>query len=185
MRLDFPIPSVTIRKLVSSLCLPPDRRSAAAARRRSSEMSLQQVAPELIGPAPFVRMVVRPLTKVLNPLVLKLAGRRHFRMAALVRHVGRRSGTPYRTPAGARLTGDVIIIPLTFGSRSDWAQNVRAAGTCSIKLDGRNYTATHPELRLVEDAQPLIRSAFRGFERASFGLLGIRQVLILAARADD
>jgi len=148
-------------------------------------MSVQPAAPELIGPALFVRMVVRPMTKVLNPLVGKLAGRKHFRMAAQIRHVGRRSGRQYVTPAGARLDGDVIVIPLTFGSRSDWAQNVRAAGGASIRLAGRDYTATNPELRVVADAQPLIRSAFSPFERASFGLLGIRQVLILAVRSAD
>jgi hypothetical protein len=59
------------------------------------------------------------MTKILNPLIRKLAGRGHFRMAAQIRHVGRRSGRPYVTPAGARLHGDAIVIPLTFGNRSE------------------------------------------------------------------
>jgi hypothetical protein len=50
-----------------------------------------------------------------------------------------------------------------------------------IRLRGRDYTATHPEFLGVEDAQPLIRSAFSPLERASFRLLGIRQVLSLHA----
>jgi hypothetical protein len=54
-----------------------------------------------------VKLVMRPMTKMLNPLVRTLAGRRHFRMAAQIRHVGRRSGRPYMTPVGARLSGDV------------------------------------------------------------------------------
>jgi deazaflavin-dependent oxidoreductase (nitroreductase family) len=136
---------------------------------------------DAVAPAPFVRIVVRPMTKVLNPLVAKLAGRRHFPMAALVRHVGRRSGRLYVTPAGARLSGDTIVIPLTFGNRSDWSQNVRAAGGCAIRLRGRDYAATDPELLGVADAQPLIQSAFSPLERASFRLLGIRQVLSLHA----
>jgi hypothetical protein len=148
-------------------------------------MNVQFAAAELIGPAPFVRVVVRPLTKVLNPLVSKLAGRQHFRMAAQIHHVGRRSGRQYMTPAGARLHGDTVVIPLTFGSRSDWAQNVRAAGGCWIRLNGRDYTATDPEFRAVEDAQPLVRSAFSPLERTSFGLLGTRQVLILTVRPAD
>jgi deazaflavin-dependent oxidoreductase (nitroreductase family) len=106
-------------------------------------------------------------------------------MAAQIRHVGRRSGRPYMTPAGARLSGDVIVIPLTFGSRSDWAQNVRAAGGCTIRLNGRDFSATKPEFRCLEDVQPLIRSVFNASERASFRLLGIRQVLILAAHSAD
>jgi F420H(2)-dependent quinone reductase len=83
-----------------------------------------------VPPAPLVRAVVRPLTKVLNPVIGKLAGRRHFRMAAQIHHVGRRSGKKYVTPAAARRAGDRIVIPLTFGNRSDWALNVRAAGGC-------------------------------------------------------
>jgi len=136
---------------------------------------------DAVAPAPFVRIVVRPMTRVLNPLVGKLAGRRSFPMAAQIRHVGRRSGRHYITPAGARLSGDTIVIPLTFGNRSDWAQNVRAAGGCAIRLAGRDYVATEPQFIRVEDAQPLIRSAFSPFVRTSFRLLGIRQVLSLHA----
>jgi deazaflavin-dependent oxidoreductase (nitroreductase family) len=134
-----------------------------------------------VPPAPLVRAVVRPLTKVLNPVIGKLAGRRHFRMAAQIHHVGRRSGKKYVTPAAARRAGDRIVIPLTFGNRSDWALNVRAAGGCSIRLNGIDYAATQPEFLAVGDAQPLIRSAFTALERASFRLLGIRQVLSLHA----
>jgi deazaflavin-dependent oxidoreductase (nitroreductase family) len=144
---------------------------------------------DAVAPAPFVRIVVRPMTKVLNPLVGKLAGRRHFAMAAQIHHVGRSSGRPYVTSAGARLSGETIVIPLTFGNRSDWSRNVRAAGGCSIRLKGRDYAATEPKLLDVQDARPLIRAAFSPLERASFRLLGIRQVLSLqgvpaAARPD-
>lgn len=134
-----------------------------------------------VAPAPIVRLVVRPLTKILNPLISKLAGRRYFPFAAQIRHVGRRSGRSYVTPAGARLSGDTIVIPLTFGNRSDWSQNVRAAGGCTIRLNGRDYAATQPEFLDVQDARLVIRSAFGPFERASFRLLGIRQVLSLHA----
>ena len=136
---------------------------------------------DAVAPAPFVRIVVRPMTKVLNPLVGRLAGRRHFPVAAQIRHVGRRSGRAYATPAGARLSGDTIVIPLTFGNRSDWSQNVRAAGGCTIRIRGSDYTATDPELLGVEGAQPLIRSAFSPLERGSIRLLGIQQVLSLHA----
>lgn len=134
---------------------------------------------EPAGPSLVVRIVVRPLTKILNPLIKKLAGRRHFRMAAQIWHTGRRSGRAYMTPAGARLAGDMIVIPLTFGSRSDWAQNVRAAGGCSIRLLGRDYTAIEPEFLTLAEAAPLVRAAFSPVERASFRLLGIKQVVRL------
>jgi deazaflavin-dependent oxidoreductase (nitroreductase family) len=112
-------------------------------------------------------------------LIGKAAGRRHFGMAAQIRHTGRRSGRSYMTPASARISGDVVVIPLTFGSQSDWSRNVRAAGGCSIRLNGRDYDATQPELLNVADVQPLVRSMFSPGERAAFRMLGIRQVMRL------
>jgi deazaflavin-dependent oxidoreductase (nitroreductase family) len=80
---------------------------------------------------------------VLNPLIVRLAGRRHFRMAARLTHTGRRSGRTYLTPVGARRAGDMVLIPLTFGNQSDWSRNVLAAGHCSLRLAGARYEAPH------------------------------------------
>jgi len=141
-------------------------------------------APAVVRPSRLVAVVMGPLTKVLNPLMRKLAGRRHVMMAAQIRHVGRRSGRPYVTPAGARLTGDTFVIPLTFGNTSDWSRNVRAAGGCEIRLDGTDYRAVQPELADRDQAAPLIRAAFGPVERTMFRMLGIRQYLLLR-RADS
>jgi deazaflavin-dependent oxidoreductase (nitroreductase family) len=137
----------------------------------------------LVPPSRFVRIVMGPMTKPLNPLIVKAAGRRHFGMAAQIRHTGRRSGRSYTTPASARISGDVAVIPLTFGSQSDWSQNVRAAGGCSIRLNGRDYDLTQPELLSVADVQPLVRSMFSPTQRAAFRMLGIRQVMRLRVAA--
>jgi deazaflavin-dependent oxidoreductase (nitroreductase family) len=134
---------------------------------------------EPVPPSAVVRTVLRPMTKVLNPLMRELAGRRHFRMAARLRHVGRRSGHPYIAVVGARRTGDTVVIPLTFGNESDWARNVRAAGGCSIRLAGQDLAASRPEFRGIDEARPLVLAAFSALERAAFGMLGIRQFLIL------
>jgi deazaflavin-dependent oxidoreductase (nitroreductase family) len=141
-------------------------------------------APAVVRPSRLVAVVMGPLTKVLNPVMRKLAGRRHVMMAAQIRHVGRRSGRPYVTPAGARLTGDTFVIPLTFGNSSDWSRNVRAAGGCEIRLDGTDYRAVQPELADRDQAAPVVRAAFGPVERAMFRMLGIRQYLLLH-RADD
>jgi hypothetical protein len=66
----------------------------------------------------LARVVMRPTTKDLNPLIRRLAGRRHFFMAGQVHHVGRRSGTTFATPVGARYHQDSILIPPTFGIRT-------------------------------------------------------------------
>jgi hypothetical protein len=141
-------------------------------------------APALVRPSRLVAVVMGPLTKVLNPVMRKLAGRRHVMMAAQARHVGRRSGRACVTPAGARLTGDTFVIPLTFGNTSNWSRNVRAAGGCEIRLDGTDYRAIQPEFADRDQAAPVIRAAFGPVERAMFRMLGIRQYLLLH-RADD
>ena len=147
---------------------------------RGSPGILEPVAPSLI-----VKIVMRPMTKMLNPLIRKLAGRPHFRMAAQIRHTGRRSGRPYMTPAGARRSGNLIVIPLTFGNQSDWSRNVQAAGGCSIRLSGLDYDTIQPEFLSAQEAKPLIRAAFNPLERASFKMLGIRQFMRLHIMPDE
>src|SRR5260370_25347147 len=105
------------------------------------------------------RIAVRPMTRVLNPLVATLAGRRHFRMAAQIRHVGRRSGRAYVTSAGARVSGDVALIPLTFGNQSDWAKKLRAAGGRSSPVGGRDYRGTEPGVLGRRGAGPRVPAA--------------------------
>src|SRR5258708_15928941 len=101
---------------------------------------------EPVGPSPIARIVIRPMTKMLNPLIVKLAGRRHFRMAAQIRHVGRRSGRTYTTPVTARRSGDMILIALTFGNQSDWSRHVRSARAGSIPIQAEPYALPHPQL---------------------------------------
>jgi deazaflavin-dependent oxidoreductase (nitroreductase family) len=138
-----------------------------------------QSTPAVVRPSRFVRVVIRPVTKVLNPVMLKLAGRRHAMIAAQVRHVGRKSGRRYVTPVGAGLAGGTMVIPLTFGNQSDWSRNIRAAGGGSIRLNGVDYQVHGPELADWAQAGPIVRAAFRPVMRAGFRMLGIRQFLLL------
>lgn len=132
-----------------------------------------------VRPSAFVRIVMGPMTKRLNPFLLKLAGRDNFRMAAQVRHVGRRSGKTYVTPVSARISGNVAFIPLTFGNVSDWALNIRAAGGCEIRLEGRDYKASNPVFVSKAEIGPLYKSLFKQRERAMGALIGIVQFIRL------
>jgi deazaflavin-dependent oxidoreductase (nitroreductase family) len=132
-----------------------------------------------VHPSPLVRTVVRPMTKVLNPLMGKFAGRRHFPMAAAVYHIGRQSGREYVTIVGARFEAIGFIIPLTFGNQSDWARNVRAAGRCRIRFRGQDYEATQPLLLGSADARAMVRPAFNPAMRLIFKMLGIKQFMRL------
>ena len=131
-----------------------------------------------VPPSLPVRIVLRPLSKRLNPLILRLAGGRRFGLAQL-RHVGRRSGRTYVTAVSPRRSGDVVLIALTFGNQSDWAKNVAAAGACSLRMDGVEYNASAPAFLSRSEAAPLVRSAFSPLERFSLRLLGIKQFLRL------
>jgi deazaflavin-dependent oxidoreductase (nitroreductase family) len=140
---------------------------------------------EPVGPSVIVKIVMRPMTKMLNPLIVTLAGRRHFHMAAQIRHVGRRSGRTYATPVSARRSGDMIVIALTFGNQSDWSLNVRSAGGGTIRIEGADYNVTTPQIMSRQEAKPLVQAAFSPMDRAGFRLLGIKQVMILrVARAE-
>ena len=134
---------------------------------------------EPVGPSLIARIVLRPMTRILNPLILKLAGRRHFRMAALIRHTGRRSGRAYTTPVSGRRSGDIVLLTLTFGNQSDWVRNVRAACGCSIRIDGQDYDLAGPRFLTRQEARPQVAAAFGPIERAGFRMLGIRQVMRL------
>jgi deazaflavin-dependent oxidoreductase (nitroreductase family) len=143
----------------------------------------QPPAPTVIRPSRLVRVTFGPVTRMLNPAIVKLAGRRHIRFAAQIHHTGRRSGRPYVTPASARLAGDTFIIPLTFGNQSDWSRNVRAAGGCQIRLNGVDHQAVRPQLVDTQQALQMAGTAFSPLERAMFRMLGIQQFLLLQ-RAD-
>jgi deazaflavin-dependent oxidoreductase (nitroreductase family) len=132
-----------------------------------------------VGPSPIVRLVLGPLSRLLNPLVGVLAGRRFVPLIARIHHVGRRSGKPYMTPTGAHVTGNTIVIPLSFGNVSDWARNVRAAGGCVVALGGKSYHATRPRFVDAADAKPVVDQSFNAVNRFGFRLFGIRQYLVL------
>jgi deazaflavin-dependent oxidoreductase (nitroreductase family) len=135
----------------------------------------------LVPASPFVRHVMGPMARVLNPLVRRLAGRRHVPMIGRIHHIGRRSGRAYVTPVGVRILPDGrILIPLTFGSQSDWARNVHAAGVCTVRIDGRDHPAHAPEFADAADPEirTLIRSVYRR-QRPVFRMLGIKQFLLL------
>jgi deazaflavin-dependent oxidoreductase (nitroreductase family) len=140
--------------------------------------ALAPVAP--VAPAAIVRTLVRPLTKILNPLMVRLAGRRFFPMAQ-IHHAGRRSGKAYVTPTSAHLRGDVLLIALTFGNQSDWSRNVRSAGGGTIRIKGEDYDVTQPQVTSRQEAKPLVQAAFSPMERAGLRILGIKQVMILQA----
>jgi len=89
---------------------------------------------------------VRAFTKhVLNPVMMRLAGRKHW-YASVIRHVGRRSGREYATPVVADRVEDGFIVPLPYGTGVDWLRNVLTAGSATVRSSGTTYVVTDPEV---------------------------------------
>ena len=82
---------------------------------------------------------------ILNPLMLRLAGRKGFYAAAL-HHMGRKSGNQYATPVRADPTPDGFVIPLPYGTNVDWLKNVMAAGSAELVAGGTVLSVDRPEL---------------------------------------
>jgi deazaflavin-dependent oxidoreductase (nitroreductase family) len=80
-------------------------------------------------------------------MTLHLAGHAAF---ADLEHLGRKSGTLRHTPVRAFRTGDTVVIGLNFGRQSDWYRNIKAAGTCRLRLRGDQLTLGVPTLVPVE-----------------------------------
>ena len=78
------------------------------------------------------------LKHTLNPITLRVA-KGNGGPFAVVRHVGRKSGTHYETPIIVQPTEGGFVIELTDGDGVDWYRNVRAAGGCGIRYHGVEY----------------------------------------------
>ena len=71
---------------------------------------------------------------------------------AVLSHVGRTSGTSYRTPLDAHPVDGGFMFILVYGSQSDWVQNVLAAGSASLRIDGEDIALTNPRIADEDEA---------------------------------
>lgn len=78
------------------------------------------------------------LTHTLNRLTTRIARSGHGPFA-LVRHVGRRSGTTYETPLILARVPEGFVAELTYGTAVNWYRNITTAGDCVIISGGEEY----------------------------------------------
>src|SRR5436305_13379899 len=90
---------------------------------------------------------------ITNPLLRRFANASHGPFA-VIRHVGRRSGKPYETTIMVWPLGEGFVIALTYGPEVDWYRNILAAGCCTLRWHGREYTLGKPEPIDVRTALP-------------------------------
>jgi deazaflavin-dependent oxidoreductase (nitroreductase family) len=110
----------------------------------------------------FMRQVNRVFT---NRLLGTFAGL--VPPLAVIHHVGRKSGRPYRTPVVAIGSQTGFIVPMTYGRDVDWARNMIAAGGCEIERAGRRVRLDHPRIVGFDEAAPHLPAAVRPVFRAA------------------
>ncbi|MGD1255547.1 nitroreductase [Mycobacterium seoulense] len=134
---------------------------------------MMSLAPET-WPTPLLNTIRTSNKYLLNPLMLRLAGRKNW-YAAAIEHTGRRSGKVYTTPIVAERIDGGFVIPLPYGTAVDWLQNVRAAGRATISSHGEKYEVVRPEIIDAGEALPLVSPRRRRtFERV--GIEGFLKV---------
>lgn len=90
---------------------------------------------------------------VTNPVMVRFfSGRSKY--SALLHHVGRRSGKTYLTPLTAHRSGNTLIVPLPYGTETDWLRNLQAAGRGVVELEGQSFTVEEPEVVLIDQVMP-------------------------------
>jgi deazaflavin-dependent oxidoreductase (nitroreductase family) len=107
----------------------------------------QSQAATRLGPAPKPRFagVLWRVVRVLNPIMLPLAGKRWNPIFAVAEHRGRKSGRQYAAPVAARRVDDGFVIALAFGAQVEWYRNLVAAQGGTIRWRGRAYPVGAPE----------------------------------------
>ena len=84
--------------------------------------------------------------RVFNPREIKNGER------PVLTHVGRSSGTVYRTPLDAHPVDGGYIFIVMYGSESDWVKNIMAAGTVTLTVAGDEIDLTSPRLISKDEA---------------------------------
>lgn len=124
--------------------------------------------------APLHTAIRRFNRDVTNPRQLQRAGQPGS-WASVVHHVGRTTGTAYRTPVVALPTENgSFLFALPYGPTTDWVRNVLAAGSATLEHDGHTTQLTRPSLVTGDDADHLLPRAQQQFHR----IYGVKDFLV-------
>lgn len=71
-------------------------------------------------------------------------------------HVGRISGTAYRTPLEIIPIDGGFFVHLMYGPGGDWTRNVLAAGSATVEMGGETIEVTNPRIVDRAEIEPLV-----------------------------
>lgn len=97
-----------------------------------------------------------PLPKWLAQLNKRTFNKREIKRGQrpVLTHVGRTSGKTYRTPLDAHRVDNGYIFIVNYGARSDWVQNILAAGTAQLAVGGEVIELESPRVVSKDVAWP-------------------------------
>jgi len=119
---------------------------------------------------------IRVLNKhVTNKILIHISGK-DWGLFAILSHTGRKSGKIYQIPIIVVPVENGFVIALTYGKKTDWYENVKAKGGCSLTWKRQDYQLTNPEFIDPELALP----AFPKLIRAGLRRMGMKYFLRLS-----
>lgn len=95
---------------------------------------------------PYPRWLAKINKRVFNPREVRKGE------TPVVTHVGRSSGTVYRTPLDAHRTRGGYVLVVRYGPGSDWVRNILSAGTATLRVDGEGRQLDSPRLVSQQEA---------------------------------
>jgi len=114
-------------------------------------------------PHVVARFNKRVTNRFIEPIARRSSG------FAVVHHVGRRTGTEYRTPVVRfDLDGDTVVV-LTYGTQADWFRNALAG---AASLETARCTSTIRSIERV--GRDIARPALPRFVRAALRVMTVR-----------
>jgi deazaflavin-dependent oxidoreductase (nitroreductase family) len=127
-------------------------------------------AASCMGCMQFPQRLARFNRHVTNPIQRMWAG--WLPPFAIIEHVGRRSGKPYRTPVNVFSTnvngkGGVAVV-LTYGPDRDWLKNLTAAGGGRMRRNGKSFGIADPRVVTKAEAASHVARGRKIFARLPF-----------------
>ena len=110
-----------------------------------------------------------------NKLLIHISGK-DWGLFSILIHTGRKSGKIYQIPIIVVPVQNGFVIALTYGKKTDWVENVKAKGGCSLKWKRQEYALTNPEF--IDPKLGL--QAFPALIRGGLKIMGIQYYMRLS-----
>jgi deazaflavin-dependent oxidoreductase (nitroreductase family) len=81
-----------------------------------------------------------------NPMMLRSVASGERGNLGVLLHQGRTSGRAYATPVRIDAIPEGFLVPLPYGTNTDWLKNIQAAKGVTVRFQGHDIPANQPEI---------------------------------------